>query len=272
MTTLVRSTLASTSPTRSRPIDSCGDIDDLPTDPQHSAQVPWGLKQADPSSQPQSQFSPGVEGNNPAGLSRRGDSRDDSSPGLSPSGGTLPFSNQLSEVVTVLGKNGAAQQCTPTNPFWEPIGDSDICVSSAACATPGGKFCGELSPSRVHGGSPASLDAKSVAFRRVGQNACVAPADALKCLGDAVHAIDRENEITLPDCEITMVPIQSWEQKLDWRSFMSEAVALSKAREMFVAFDVDSDPPMYSIPSSSDGAPPPSGGDVAPFGRSKAGI
>jgi len=74
---------------------------------------------------------------------------------------------------------------------------------------------------------------------------------ALHCLSDVVDAADHDEELRIPEAELTMVHIQSWEQKLDWRSFLGEAVASSKARQLFVAFDVEAEPPSYAKPPLS---------------------
>lgn len=124
------------------------------------------------------------------------------------------------------------RRCTSTNPFWEQVN--------------------ELKQQPL-------LDGETV------------PTGALRCLGDAVHA-STEAETPLTDADITMVPIQSWEQKLDWRSFLSEAVAASKAREMFTAFDVEAEPPPFRRPLPSSCQLRPSGGECRPFGKSKTGL
>jgi hypothetical protein len=80
---------------------------------------------------------------------------------------------------------------------------------------------------------------------------------SLRCLDDALDTVaaDRREEIEVSEDEITSVQITSLEQRLDWRNFLAEAVAASKARQMFTAFDVDPETPRYARPPPS--APPP---------------
>ncbi|CAK9087904.1 unnamed protein product [Durusdinium trenchii] len=72
----------------------------------------------------------------------------------------------------------------------------------------------------------------------------------LRCLSDVVDAGDR-NEIDIAEEDLTTVHISSWEQRLDWRSFLSEAVAASLARQAFMNFDVEAEPPSYARPPPS---------------------
>lgn len=73
----------------------------------------------------------------------------------------------------------------------------------------------------------------------------------LKCLGEVADLVDTDFEIEVPEAELTTVHIQSWEQRLDWRSFLSEAVASSMARQAFQNFDVEAEPPSYARPPPS---------------------
>lgn len=73
----------------------------------------------------------------------------------------------------------------------------------------------------------------------------------LRCLGDVIDAADRDFELEVPEAELSTVHIETWEQRLDWRSFLSEAVASSRARQLFKAFDVEAEPPQYARPPPS---------------------
>lgn len=146
----------------------------------------------------------------------------------------------LQEVVL----EGQPRRCTAANPFWEP-----------------------LDARRVEQRSELGLG--DIVVREVSSNGRLllpmydpdpspgcSPAPTLKCMADAVHAVDGETELLVTDADLTMVHIQSWEQKLDWRSFLSEAVATGKAREIFRLFDVEAEPPSYLRPPPSSDARP----------------
>lgn len=90
----------------------------------------------------------------------------------------------------------------------------------------------------------------------------------LRCLGDVVDAADREFELEVPEAELSTVHIETWEQRLDWRSFLSEAVASSRARQLFKAFDVEAEPPQYARPPPSS---PMSAAGSSGFRQSKPG-
>jgi len=73
----------------------------------------------------------------------------------------------------------------------------------------------------------------------------------LRCLSDVVEAVDTAGELEVPEAELSTVHIETWEQRLDWRSFLSEAVASTRARQLFNAFDVEAEPPSYARPPPS---------------------
>jgi len=122
------------------------------------------------------------------------------------------------------------------NPLWEMDGDGED-VEAA------------FKSSMLH----EALEQQLVMPKASSSITCVAaaPAGALKCLGEAVNATDAEAELPVKDSDLTMVHIQSWEQKLDWRSFLSESVAVCKARQIFRLFDVEAEPPSFSRPPAS---------------------
>lgn len=108
------------------------------------------------------------------------------------------------------------RRCTAKDPFW---------IASSGSSQHRG------------GGAAASGGARGLA--------------GLRCLGDVVDAADHEFELEVPEAELSTVHIETWEQRLDWRSFLSEAVASSRARQLFKAFDVDAEPPKYARPPPS---------------------
>lgn len=144
----------------------------------------------------------------------------------SPDGSPSPFrpSNASSPVThnESIAKLAGPRHCTAANPFWVH--------SAAAPQRDGATWSGGLS------GGP------------------------LRCLGDVVDAVDRDYELEVPEAELSTVHIETWEQRLDWRSFLSEAVASSRARQLFKAFDVEAEPPQYVRPPPSK---PVSAGELA---------
>lgn len=133
------------------------------------------------------------------------------------------------EVGQACHKEVKPRRCTPQDPFWRQPVDGGAAASESAPA-----------------GAPKPLSMAGLLDPTAG---------ALRCL-DVVDAGDREHELEVAEADLTMVHIQSWEQKLDWRSFLSEAVASSKARQLFNAFDVEAEPPKYARPPASRPMPP----------------
>lgn len=87
------------------------------------------------------------------------------------------------------------------------------------------------------------------AFGCVGSSALAAA--PLRCLDNVLDAADKDYELEVPEAELTTVHIQSWEQRLDWRSFLSEAVASRMARQAYMSCDVEAEPPSYARPPPS---------------------
>jgi len=92
----------------------------------------------------------------------------------------------------------------------------------------------------------------------------------LHCLSDVIEEVDRDGELVVPDAELSTVHIETWEQRLDWRSFLSEAVASSRARQLFKAFDVEAEPPSYARPPPSS-APSAGSNSAGGAGATEAG-
>mmetsp|Transcript_10236 Transcript_10236/g.26412 ORF Transcript_10236/g.26412 Transcript_10236/m.26412 type:complete len:304 (+) Transcript_10236:152-1063(+) len=162
-----------------------------------------------------------------------------------------------------VGTDVAARRCTAANPFWEPSDNQRPALR-------------ESQPKEVGVGGSILHEVRNqsrflLPTELLNHQSSAGPFGALKCLGDALHAVDAETELQMSDADLTMVHIQSWEQKLDWRSFLSEAVAARKAREIFRAFDAEADPPPFARPpTSGSSATPPSMHEDQPFGRCAA--
>mmetsp|Transcript_99513 Transcript_99513/g.259963 ORF Transcript_99513/g.259963 Transcript_99513/m.259963 type:complete len:427 (+) Transcript_99513:316-1596(+) len=58
-----------------------------------------------------------------------------------------------------------------------------------------------------------------------------------------------------PEDELTTVAMETKEQRLQWRDFLSEAVSKSCAQSLFAAFDVEAEPPRYRRPPRSAPVP-----------------
>ncbi|CAJ1449973.1 unnamed protein product [Effrenium voratum] len=115
--------------------------------------------------------------------------------------------------------SGTPKKCAPKNPFWvQPEVAANKKVSRGSCD---------------------------------GMSSFLSGAAPLRCLSDVVDAGDRNFEIEIAEEDLTTVHISSWEQRLDWRSFLSEAVASSLARQAFMNFDVEAEPPSYPRPPPS---------------------
>merc|ERR1711904_48497 len=61
--------------------------------------------------------------------------------------------------------------------------------------------------------------------------------------------VDISSEI--PESELTTVPLETKEQRLDWRDFLCEMVASNNALTLFQSYDVGADEPQYSRPPPS---------------------
>mmetsp|Transcript_47947 Transcript_47947/g.126491 ORF Transcript_47947/g.126491 Transcript_47947/m.126491 type:complete len:241 (+) Transcript_47947:1514-2236(+) len=135
--------------------------------------------------------------------------------------------------IETVAKDAGPRRCTSIDPFWK---HTDLGPTTVGRENGRGSLLdegGSLTAGLLAAASPGSTGG------------------ALRCLSDVVDAADREQELLVPETDLTMVHMESWEQKLDWRSFLSEAVATSKARQLFTAFDVEADPPPYARPPPS---------------------
>eukprot|EP00927_Polykrikos_kofoidii_P075247 TRINITY_DN71356_c0_g1_i1.p1 TRINITY_DN71356_c0_g1~~TRINITY_DN71356_c0_g1_i1.p1 ORF type:complete len:394 (-),score=39.03 TRINITY_DN71356_c0_g1_i1:386-1567(-) len=74
----------------------------------------------------------------------------------------------------------------------------------------------------------------------------------LHCLHDAVSAIDMDSDLMeVPETEIMAVQLVTREQRLDWRDFLCEAVAGTRAASLFQLYDTEAEPPSYARPPPS---------------------
>lgn len=60
-----------------------------------------------------------------------------------------------------------------------------------------------------------------------------------------------DNSSEIPESELTSVPLETKEQRLDWRDFLCEMVASNNAQTLFNCYDVDAEAPNYSRPPPS---------------------
>jgi len=86
------------------------------------------------------------------------------------------------------------------------------------------------------------------------------------CIELISNAIDVTVDTSPPEEELTTVAMETFEQRLQWRDFLSEAVSKSRASALFASYDVDAEPPPYARPPLS--LP----GKVAPMQAIRAGI
>lgn len=146
--------------------------------------------------------------------------------GGSPEGGGRPFDpgngGEFAPATHSATLSQEKRRCTAKDPFWTHATHAAHSEAPAAAARNGSEACR--------------------------QSLAVGP---LRCLGDVIAGIDREHELEVPEAEISTVHIETWEQRLDWRSFLSEAVASSKARQLWADFDVEAEPPHYARPPPS---------------------
>jgi len=78
-----------------------------------------------------------------------------------------------------------------------------------------------------------------------------------ECMELAAKAINVSPDSAPPEEELTTVLLETKEQKLHWRDFLTETVSTYKANNLFKNYDVEADPPRYSRPPLSR---PQSGG------------
>jgi len=72
-----------------------------------------------------------------------------------------------------------------------------------------------------------------------------------ECMELAAQAINVIPDSAPPEEELTTVLLETKEQKLHWRDFLTETVSTYKANNLFKNYDVEADPPRYSRPPLS---------------------
>jgi len=134
----------------------------------------------------------------------------------------FPSCTDQHDVTVVLGKKADSDlRCTAAAPFWEYQPHKELTEEYEACSIPLALMhCGDL---------PMCFD-----------------------LDDDYRKRPRQS---MPSSSfITMVPIDSVEQRRYWCEFLAEQSARSCAKTLWQSNDVEPDPPMYSRPRPS--APP----------------
>lgn len=71
------------------------------------------------------------------------------------------------------------------------------------------------------------------------------------CIDLLAQALDTSVDSTPPEEELTTVRLETKEQRLEWRDFLSEAVSKRCANSLFTSYDVEAEPPNYARPPLS---------------------
>eukprot|EP00931_Biecheleriopsis_adriatica_P108082 TRINITY_DN8241_c0_g1_i1.p1 TRINITY_DN8241_c0_g1~~TRINITY_DN8241_c0_g1_i1.p1 ORF type:complete len:494 (+),score=105.26 TRINITY_DN8241_c0_g1_i1:37-1518(+) len=71
------------------------------------------------------------------------------------------------------------------------------------------------------------------------------------CIDLLANSLNVSADSAPPEEELTTVLLETKEQRLHWREFLSEAVSKSCASNLYSAFDVEAEPPRYARPPSS---------------------
>merc|ERR1712039_1067065 len=141
-----------------------------------------------------------------------------------------------------MGIGSGSPDGTPS-PYRPSNASSPVTHNESIAKLAGPRHCTAANPFWVHSAAAPQRD-RAAKFGGLAGG-------PLRCLGDVVDAVDRDYELEVPEAELSTVHIETWEQRLDWRSFLSEAVASSRARQLFKAFDVEAEPPQYARPPPS---------------------
>lgn len=101
---------------------------------------------------------------------------------------------------------------------------------------------------------------------------------ATSCVRLMSQTLDITPEVSIDDSELTTIRMETKEQRMQWRDFLSDSVSQFRANFLFNSYDVESSPGQYSRPPLSDiqgsntvswyGAPMPR--IVAPMGAGLA--
>eukprot|EP00927_Polykrikos_kofoidii_P047644 TRINITY_DN41904_c0_g1_i3.p1 TRINITY_DN41904_c0_g1~~TRINITY_DN41904_c0_g1_i3.p1 ORF type:complete len:786 (+),score=103.90 TRINITY_DN41904_c0_g1_i3:274-2358(+) len=116
----------------------------------------------------------------------------------------------------------------------------------------GGLIRGRPAAPPASGGSPSS---SSTAVVPLGDRALDLHSQIKSAIGNCVDmlasAVDLNVEAEPPEDELTTVVMETKEQRLQWRDFLSEAVSKCCANALFTSYDVEADPPSYATPQAS---------------------
>jgi hypothetical protein len=66
------------------------------------------------------------------------------------------------------------------------------------------------------------------------------------------HTLDISYELPITDAELTTIRMETKEQRLQWRDFLSDSVSQARATSLFNSYDVESSPGQYARPPLSD--------------------
>jgi len=88
-----------------------------------------------------------------------------------------------------------------------------------------------------------------------------------QCVDLLVAAIDVPADAAPPEDELTTVLLETKEQRLKWRDFLSEAVSKHRTDMIFTSYDVEAEPPKYAKPPLSRVPLAPSAG--VPIGHTR---
>jgi len=86
------------------------------------------------------------------------------------------------------------------------------------------------------------------------------------CIDLLASTLDASDDISPPEEELTTVLLETKEQRLQWRDFLSEAVSKCRAVSLFTSFDVEAEPPWYARPPPSAAPEGPGPCVIAPRG------
>jgi len=75
-----------------------------------------------------------------------------------------------------------------------------------------------------------------------------------ECIDLLAQAIQAGADARPPEQELTTVLLETKEQRIQWREFLSEAVARSGSSAIFASYDVEAEPPRYNRPPCSRSA------------------
>lgn len=168
-------------------------------------------------------------------------------------------SNMLKEQLQMHGAGNAHASVgiLGSGPFWTCGSTPNLrqhrCAATSSRTALGGILRGRGAPNAAAISSPFDFSSKISSILG-------------SCTSVLSTAIDVSDEPEPPDDELTTVLLETKEQRLQWRDFLSEAVSKCRANALFASYDVEADPPRYARPPMS--APPQSSEKVDAMVRS----